>query len=148
MSSLINDTEIAIYTGVLGEHYNTFAQSTVTIFKEPIKTVNYNSPVLQGYGREGIEGNYSLTPVSGVFRCLATWPKDSAQPYQQIPEAKIMIPAGTVRIKVERDCKNFIDNGDSLSFIVDGINFVQVQDRAVANFLGLRYYIYYLLQGD
>lgn len=144
MSSYFSSSDIAILTGSLGNHFDSFAISTIVVYKTPIKTVNYNSNPLVGYESE--ETNISYTPVSGSFRCIATTPKNIAQEFGQIPDIKNEIPKNTVRIKVEQNAKDFIDNGPNQNFIVDGLNYINIQDQSVQNFLSLKYYVYFLLK--
>jgi hypothetical protein len=128
MASLITDADKLGFTGMLADHFDTFKQEIV-IFKEAVKvlknvTSNNN---YAGYGESSNQEQYEYVAVSGVYNAAR----------------------GTVRIKVEQDARDFILNGSSTEAIkIDGNTYNKVTDDSVQNYLGLKYYVFYLEKTD
>ena len=55
-----------------------------------------------------------------------------------------MIEKGDVRIKVELDCKNYIEKGKTNSIGINGNLFYVVSSDGARFFIGQTYYVYYL----
>ncbi len=55
-----------------------------------------------------------------------------------------MIEKGDVRIKVEKDCKDYIDKGKTESVEINGSLFNVVSSDGSRFFIGQTYYVYYL----
>ena len=55
-----------------------------------------------------------------------------------------MIEKGDGRIKVELDCKNYIDKGKTESIEINGSLFNVVSSDGARFFVGQTYYVYYL----
>lgn len=117
MASLLTSTEIASVTGAIGDSFDTFKQEIV-VYKEPIKTVaDLNVSFLYGYDTEYKQSNYTYTAVSGVYNGLVI--SNSAVATDDfINEAKIEVPDNEIKIKVEKDARDFIRNGMKTERIV------------------------------
>ncbi len=117
MASLLTSTEIASVTGAIGDSFDTFKQEIV-VYKEPIKTIaDLNVSFLYGYNTEYEESNYTYTAVSGVYNGLVI--SNSAVATDDfINDAKIEVPDNEIRIKVEKDARDFIRNGMKTERIV------------------------------
>ena len=112
MAGFLNNSQVKSFTGFYGTHFNTFKRP-ITISKEPIRAISstnrQNSPIF-GYGEASNEINYSYTPVTGIFNVMVTYsPLD--QKTVELEEVKNVIGRGKVRIKVEKDCRDFIEDG-------------------------------------
>ena len=55
-----------------------------------------------------------------------------------------MIEKGDVRIKVEKDCKDYIDKGKTESIVINGSLFNVVSSDGARFFIVQTYYVYYL----
>lgn len=117
MASLLTSTEIASVTGAIGDSFDTFKQEIV-VYKEPIKTVaDLNVSFLYGYDTEYKQSNYTYTAVSGVYNGLVI--SNSAVATDDfINDAKIEVPDNEIKIKVEKDARDFIRNGMKTERIV------------------------------
>ena len=119
MASLLTSTEIASVTGSIGDSFDTFKKEIV-VYKEPVKTVaDLNVSFLYGYDTEYKASNYTYTAVSGVYNGLVI-SNSSVATDDFIDEAKIEIPDNEIRIKVEKDARDFIRNGMKTERIVIG----------------------------
>ena len=149
MASLITDADKLGFTGMLAVHFDTFKQEIV-IFKEAVKvlknvTSNNN---YAGYGESSNQEQYEYVAVSGVYNAIVNY-NNPEQMDVGDDIGNIMIARGTVRIKVEQDARDFILNGSSTEAIkIDGNTYNKVTDDSVQNYLGLKYYVFYLEKTD
>lgn len=144
MASFLTSSEIDSLTGDFVRHFETFsAFNSLIVHKEPLKTILSNTEnVLPGYGPSSTEENYELTPVSGVFRAIVLNEKNSAE--QTLTELQTRAPSNKIKIKVERDAYDFITNGKTELFELNGLTYNGVDNVYAQNFLGARYYVFEL----
>ena len=103
MASLLTSTEIASVTGSIGDSFDTF--------KREIRTVSDLSvSFLYGYETEYKASNYTYTAVSGTYSGLVISNSNVATD-DYIDAAKIEIPDNEIKIKVEKNARDFIKNG-------------------------------------
>lgn len=146
MPGFLNQSHIHKLTGALGTHFKTFKKQVI-FHKEPQKTVNIininNSPIY-GYGETSQPtSSYTYTPVSGVYDCQVSLNAD--QKTVELEEAKNQIGQGRIRIKVEKDAKDFIEDGRKMERIeFAGQSFNVITFDGVQDYLGLRYFCYFL----
>ncbi len=146
MSSLLSSSEVTFFTGEFAKHFDTFAVSTVLIYKCP--TISYTDPnsnnYFPGYGDQSNPTNISNTLVYESFPCIAKYGRD--QKIEIFKEVNIGIPQGQCQIKVMEPARNYIDNGvKTENIILDGITWNEITSDGCQNYLGLRYF-YYLLK--
>ena len=55
---------------------------------------------------------------------------------------------GVIKIKVEKDARDFIKNGKTERIEVDEKSFNTISDDKIQNYIGLNYYIFYLEATD
>lgn len=142
MNNLVSTSEISTFTGVQGDLFNLFKRPIVVI-KEPQKTVtNVTSGIYAGYGDGSDMDNITYIPISGIYYAKIRYTNEQDQGY--IPQLKTIIEEGKgkVTIKVEEDCKNFIENGKTLHVIVDNQMYNLSSRFKIRNYLGLTYYQY------
>jgi hypothetical protein len=144
MPSLLTSTEIASVTGAIGDSFDTFKKEIV-VYKEPIKTISdLNVSFLYGYDTEYKESNYTYTAVSGVYSGLVI-SNGSVATDGFIDDAKIEIPDNEIRIKVEKEARDFIKNGMKTERIAidDKDYYLNGSDKKVS-ILSKDYYIFKL----
>jgi len=143
MASLLTTGDIAGLTGSFGQHFDTFSPfRTLTIHKEPLKTISSNEAnIYAGYRETSNESNFTFTPVSGAYPAIVVW--DVAKG-QELTQLNTINPVTTVTIKVKRDARDFIRNGKNELFEIDGLSFNELTEGKVQNFLGLTYYYFTL----
>lgn len=141
MSSLLTSSEIAAFTDSFINHFETFASfSNLTVHKEPLKTLVLNTgEYLPGYGDQSNETNYLLTPVSGVYRAMKINERNTDE--KRLTELQTRFPGNKIRVKVERNCYDFIQNGKNEQFEIDGLIYDSLENVYVQNYLGAKYYI-------
>ena len=148
MSSLLSSTDISSLTGIMLSHFDTFSldrSRTITVYKEPIKVIsNPNATVFPGYGPPSQLNNVtSYTVVSGTYPAIITYV--GQQQSEDLHELKKSVPGNAkVRIRVEQNCSNYIENGKTEKIVVNGDSYNVVAEREVNSFLGLNFYHYYL----
>ena len=141
MASLIPSSEATVFKTALADHFDTF-KATITVNKEPERTVTLTADqnIYAGYGAPKEQVTY--TPVSQSFTAIINYKENQPLEYQD--ELKVMIEKGDVRIKVELDCKNYIDKGKTESIDINGSLFNVISSDGARFFIGQTYYVYYL----
>ena len=141
MASLVPAAAKALFETALGGHFDTF-KATITINKEPQKTVTLSASqnIYAGYSAPKEQVTY--TTVSQTFSAIVNYKENQPLDYQD--ELKANIEKGDVRIKVEADCKDYIDKGKTISIDIGGNPFNVVSSEGARYFLGKTYYVYYL----
>ena len=146
MANLLANTDTSSFTGILADHFDTFKRDIV-IYKEPKKVVSVSSNnVMAGYGESSDSSNVSFVAVSGVFSALVNYQGKQDLPY--ISDVSANTSKGMIKIKVEKDARDYIKDGKTERVIVDNSSFNIVSDDKLQNFLGLRYYVYFLEKTD
>ena len=143
MPSLLSDVEISNATGVLGDLFDTFSRPII-IYKEPKKVINQVSTnSLPGYGEAAIKQNITYIPVSGMFDAKIKY--NPKQDLELLPELKSRVSKGVVKIKVERDARDFImKNGKTEKVMIDGKPYNVVTDDTMKKFITAEYFIFFL----
>ena len=146
MSSLLTTAQIANATGSLGDHFDTFSRN-ITIFKAPIAVLSSQSATMYpGYGNiSNYDNIQSYTAVYQVFPAIVRFVGE--QNSDMIQETKTTSPGTALaRIKVKQDCKNYIEMGKTEYVLIDDVKFNIHSEVAIRNFLGLKYYEYWIVQ--
>lgn len=149
MPSLLSNVQISTFTGVYKKHFDLFSYDRtrlITVFKEPIKTVvslsNTISPAY-GYDDASQETNFTYTVQSGIYPSVIAYNND--QKTNELEEAKNQVGQGRVRLKLEQDARDFIEDGrKTLRIEFDGKAYNTITFDAVHSFLGLKYFIYFV----
>ena len=143
MASLLTSNDISGFTGVLEDHFDTFSKNII-IHKEPIKQIdNVAATNYAGYNESSNATNFTFVPVSGIYPAIVNYFND--QESEAIPElGGISVGKGVVRIKVKDDAKDFIKKGKTERIDIDEDSFNAITDEKVQNYLGSKYYVYYL----
>jgi len=120
MADFLTDEERAGISGDMDMVFDTMSKGrTITVIKEPIRTLVSLAPSsdnLFGFGDNQATPVYEYTPVSGVFPVVVMYPK-----VQEVPlnaETNVRVYVGLVSIKVKRDCKDFMSDGDAIQDII------------------------------
>lgn len=146
MAGFLTQSHINMFTGSLGKHFTTFKKQ-IAIHKEPTRTINTinttNSPIF-GYGNESQPASsFSYTAVSGVYDVQVSITLD--QKTAQLEEIKNDIGKGRIRIKVEKNCRDFIEDGRKTERIeFAGQSYNNITFDGIQDYLGLQYYCYFL----
>ncbi len=143
--SLLTQSQIDLFSGKFGEHFSSFSRP-FTIFKEPKKVITNvtSKDFIPGYGIPSAQSQVTYIPISGIYSGIISYNRD--QKIDELFESNKGLSKGQVRLKVQEDAKNFIENGKNENFIVDGLTYNVVSDFAVQNYLGLTYFYYTLEQ--
>ena len=115
---------------------------TITIFKEPKKVItNQSQSIYAGYGAQKEIIEYQT--VSSTFDALVNFKE--RQNEEVIDDIKVEDIRGEVRIKVEQDCRDYIkNNGKTESIVVQGKNYNVITDDGTREYLGQKYFVFYL----
>ena len=140
MPSLITDAEKATLGTVFKDIFDTFKR-TIVIHKEPVKVItNTQNKPHAGYGEDSEESNVSFSPQKQEFFAVVTYAMQQTEVASQVGTYE----AGTVKIRVEKDASDYIKSGKTEGIEIDGKMFNTITDDKVSDFLGTKYYIYYL----
>ena len=145
MASLLTSTETSNLVSILGDVFDTFKRDIV-IHKSPKKVISQiNESQLFGYGEAANPVNYTYTPQSGVYSAKISYIENKANEYVQ--DFQSNIDRNIVRMKVQKDAKDYIEEGTTENVTFDGKTFNLMGDHMVKNFLGPSGYttfVYYL----
>ena len=145
MASLLTSTETTNLVGILGDVFDTFKRDVV-IHKTPKKVISQiNESQLFGYGEAANPVNYTYTPQSGIYSAKISYIENKANEYVQ--DLQSNIDTNLVRMKVQKDAKDYIENGITENVTFDDKTFNFLWDHMVKNFLGpsgYTTYVYYL----
>jgi len=143
MPSLLSAIEIANATGVLGDLFDTFSREIV-IYKEPKKIINQLSTnSLPGYGEAAIKNNITYIPVSGAFQAKVKY--NPKQDLELLPELKSRVSKGIVKIKVEKEAKDFIvGHGKTEKIMIDNKPYNVITDYTLKKFITLDHFVFFL----
>ena len=146
MPSLIPQADISGFTGALADHFDTFKREII-VYKEPQRVVNSGpfDSVLAGY-EDSSSTNVSYVPVSGVYSGLVVYEDEQDTRYVNMLNSNVN--KGVIKIKVEKDARDFIKNGKTERIEVDEKSFNTISDDKIQNYIGLNYYIFYLEATD
>jgi hypothetical protein len=143
MASLLSSTEVSAATGVMQDLFDTFSRP-ILIYKEPKKIINQLSTnSLPGYGEAAIKTNISYIPVSGIFEAKVKY--NPKQELELLPELKSRVSKGVVKIKVEREARDFIvQNGRTEKIVIDNKPYNVITDDTMKRFLTSEYFVFFL----
>ena len=140
MPSLISDKEKAQLALIFGDIFDTFKRK-ITIHKAPKKAIaNTANKPMAGYEEDSEETNISYIGERKEFEAVITYGDRQSEVASQVGTYE----AGTVKIRVKKDASDYIENGKTEKIEVDGKSFNTITDSKVSDFMGARYYIYYL----
>jgi hypothetical protein len=146
MAGVLTDTQLSMLSGDFDTVFNTLSNGrTVVVVKDPIQTPISNpvtSNNLFGFGSQQTNPIFNLTPVTGVFPAMIMYGTFHPSPLN--PEINVRIYAGPVTIKVQQNCKDFIDNGNTQHILADGKAFYIDGEARRQLFLNSSYYLYTL----
>lgn len=141
MSSFLTSNDVNWLTSDYQRSFDTFSLDRtrkIVVFKTPLQSLpNININEYVGYGNEN---NIQFTVVSGEYPAIIK--PNKKQQTELIDDANIRVYKGEILIKVEENAKNFIDEGKNEKFLVDGMYYNTIADKAIENFFGLKFYIY------
>ena len=141
MASLVPAAAKALFETALGDHFDTF-KATITVHKEAKKTITLAASQNIYAGYSAPKETVTYTPVSQNFSAIVNYKEN--QPLQYQDEIKANIEKGDVRIKVEKDAKDYIEKGRTVSIDIGGKLFNVVSSEGVRYFLSKTYYVFYL----
>jgi hypothetical protein len=140
--AFISNSQVTGFTGAYGEFFD-FFKKPVIVWKKPKKTVgNINTSFLYGYGAPSNETNYTYTARSGIFSGIVVY--GSNTPNQRIGEIHIEMPDNQVKLKVELDVRNYINDGKTEKIDIEDRSFFIKSDDIVERYLTKNYYVYTL----
>jgi hypothetical protein len=142
MASLISSGEKATLSGVFEDIFDTFKRD-VTIYKEPVRTLSsVSESAIFGYGDASNQTNYTYTSQTGIYPAIIRYSDQQNEDYYSSLGAGIS--KGDVRIKVKKDCRDFIEAGKTEKIEFDDKTWNVKSDDTVKRFLDSEFYVYYL----
>ena len=142
MADLLTETDKTFFQNVMGDIFDTFKR-TITIHKEPQKIIKQvNADLYAGYGDTSSPDNVEYVPVSKDFDAMITYL--DRQNKESDPLIGTNFSRGEARIKVQKEARNYINNGKTIKIDVDGKPFNLITDDSVKDFFGTQYYVYHL----
>ncbi|MAF43999.1 MAG: hypothetical protein CMI54_07550 [Parcubacteria group bacterium] len=142
--SLISDDEKDQIKSAYGSFFETFRQG-ITVHKvSEIVIADIDLDQIFGYNEDANPNNYSYQHESKNFYALVVYPSRGDQTLGVMTEMAAQIPEGEVRIKVQRDCKDYIQAGKTEKIEVKGKNYTLISTEAEVNNILTGYFIFKL----
>ena len=142
MASLVSSGEKAALSGVFDDVFDTFKRD-VTIYKESVKILSSVSEAnIFGYGDDSNQLNYTYTAETGVYPALIKYADEQTENYNSNLGAGIS--NGDVRIKVKKDCRDFINQGKTEKIEFDDKTWNVASEDSVRRFLDSEFFVFYL----
>lgn len=142
MSSLISNSNEQLFTGYYGDFFDSFKKKIV-VYKSPIRTaVNVTQQSMYGYETQSNETNFVYTPVSGIFYGIVSTPSSSDPKEQQIKDANISVNTYDLKLKVEKDARDFILDNKTERIEVEGRNYNLVGKDKRVSFLSKDFFMF------
>ena len=89
------------------------------------------------------EGTWVYSRTLGEVNALVNFKE--RQNEEVVDDIKVEDIRGEVRIKVEQDCRDYIkNNGKTQSIVVQGKNYNVITDDGTREYLGQKYFVFYL----
>ena len=149
MANLLTPEQKELFTGLFTSHFETFSSGinrTITVYKEPLQTITMPAPTLFGYENTSQEQDITYTELKQTFYAIITYKEQQKE--KHLLDINTEIPDGLIRIKVDQDARNYINNGKTLFIEADGKKYNLDTRQRVQNYLGKEYYIYFLKETD
>jgi hypothetical protein len=145
--SILNSTERTWFSSAYTGFFSLLADTTIIVYKEPVRTVidNPTDPFMFGMNSEGSQNgeNFTYSEVTGVYPAIFRSP-ESMQGLVQNAEIANLISNGMTTIKVNTDCRDFIQNGKTDRIMIEGVPYYLNSDYAAKPYMGGRYWMYAL----
>lgn len=149
MAGFFSSTEQANMINDFATSFLTWSRN-ITVYKEPLKTPVVNvgqGGNLFGFGEQQQNQTFTYTPVTGVFPAIIRYDDIKEDPEKDSilsPEVMARIYSGPVTIKVQRNCRDFLNNGLTDQVVIDGQMYYMNSDERLQTFQGSEYYIFSL----
>jgi hypothetical protein len=118
MPSLISATETAFITGMLGNIFDTRARNII-IYKASLRIPAPYTPasMVYGFGESQQADAFTYQDVSGIYPVVVVYQKGVT--IQDNSEIMSRISAKEVRIKVRKDTRDYINDGETKKYVFD-----------------------------
>ena len=134
MASLISSTDRESFQNGYLDFFDTFKEEVI-IYKAPKKTFSaITSKAVYGYGDNSNKANFTLTPVSGIYSGVVTYSDD--QESKILGEANQYLEAGEVILEVDKDGRDFLNDGITELIQIGSEKFVMLGSERDKSFLG------------
>ena len=142
--SLLNSSEKAQIQEAYESFFDTFKQN-VTVHKvSEIVVSDVNLDQVFGYEEDANVSNYSYEHKSQIFSALIVLPTRGDQTLGVMTEMAAQIPDGEARIKVQENCKNYIQTGKTEKIVAKGKSYQLISTEAEVNNILTGFYIFKL----
>lgn len=148
MAGLVSDVEKSGALLVFSGSFDTWSRQII-VFKESIKTPvdTPSSNNLFGFGDSQMNTIYTLTPKSGIFQAIVRYNDIDRNPARDsVLSSEILarIYSGPISIKVRKDCRDYLNDGETQSVQIDNQVFLVNSDERLQTMWGSEYYIFAL----
>ena len=142
--NLLSDDEKAQIKSSYEDFFETFRKEIVIHKVSEVVVSDINLDQIFGYEEDAAPDNYQYSHKSKCFYALIVYPSKGDQTLNVMTEMAAMIPDGEIRIKVQDDCKDYIQNGKTEKIEVKGKNYTLISTEAEVNNILTGYYIFKL----
>ena len=140
--SLITDADKKYFVAAIGDLFETFKRE-ITVHKEPQKIVKQvNADLYAGYGDTSNPTNVEYVPISKSFYAMVAY--QDKQNTNADMDIGAQYSKGLVRIRVERETRDYILNGKTLKIDIDDKPFNLITDDSVKSYFDTQYFVFHL----
>jgi hypothetical protein len=140
-SSFISNTDKTWFQDSADTWFETF-KSTITVFKEPTKTIlTTNSPYF-GYQENSNDQEVIYTPRSASFDAVVKY--ENPQILESIPELKSKFTNQPVSIQVKKDARDYIITDVTIKITSQDKSYNIMSSDVVRNYFNNIYYVFYV----
>ena len=144
MASLLTDADKLSFKNSIIDLFDTFSRDIV-VHKEPKKKItqhNPTNPVMPGYGHSSKPEIVEFVTESKQFKAMIRY--NNRQDIETDNFAGTKIPTGMGAIKVQEDCRDYINKGTTEKIVLDGKSFKVAGSDAVKDHFGYQLYVYFI----
>ena len=143
MANLLSSAEVVEIREIFNDIHETFSRQLI-VYKEPLKSLNSPTSSINfvyGFGDSQGQDKYTYSEVTGVYPCTVRY---GPQNLALNSELNSYIADGEVVIKVQENCKNFIESGKTEKLMLDNRTFILEGEASNTTFLPSGIYLFKL----
>ena len=144
--SFINDTDKSEFKSSYKTFFDTFKED-ITIHKSgKVNVVDVNLTQLFGYDEPANETNYTYNLESQIFSVLTIYPRGEGKVAELglLKDISARIPEGQIIIKVEEDCRNYLNTGEIKRIDIQNKSYTLVSEESKINKIIDDYFLFKL----
>lgn len=144
--SFLNDSDRNEAKNAYKIFFDEFKENITIHKKAKVNVLNIGSTQLFGYNEPANEANYTYNVENQTFQGLVIHPKsrNQAPEFGQLNQIDATVLQGQVLIKVELDCRNYLNSGKVERIDIQGKSYNLVSEESAPYKIINNYYVFRL----